>query len=137
MAGQQEITRRWWSYQENRYRLFVSELVIEEAMKGDADAAQKRTEAIAGLPLLEVDDDIVFLTNALLESGIIPSKAAVDAAHIAVGCRYAIDYLLTWNCKHIANAEIIRGLSFVVSEAGYNLPVICTPLELMGGYDDD
>jgi len=136
IASEQEMTRNWWAYQEGRYDLFVSELVIEEALKGDSDAARRRMEAITGLPLLEIDENVLLLTNTILESGIIPQKAAADAAHIAVASRYAIDYLLTWNCKHIANAEIIRQLSFIVSQEDYTLPVICTPMELMGGYDD-
>lgn len=137
VASEQTITREWWSCQEGRYNLFVSELVVEEAMKGDTDAAGRRMEILEGIPLLEIDENVIFLTRAILESGIIPQKAAADAAHIAVASRYAIDYLLTWNCKHIANAEIIRGLSYLVSETGYALPIICTPMEMMGGYDNE
>jgi len=82
--------------------------------------------------MLAIDEETIRLTSALIESGVIPQKAAADAAHIAIASKNNIDYLLTWNCKHIANAEIIRRLSFVISEEGYYLPILCTPIELFG-----
>ncbi len=135
-AGEQEITRNWWTCLKDRFELYVSELVIEEAMKGDADEAQRRLRVVKGLPLLEIDEETIQLTDIILETGIIPARAAADAAHIAIAARHAVDYLLTWNCRHLANAEIIRQISFHVSEAGFLLPIICTPLELSGGYYD-
>jgi hypothetical protein len=83
---------------------------------------------------LDLDDESDYLTELILKSGTIPEKAAADAAHVAVATRHAIDFLLTWNCRHIANATIMRRLSELVSGEGYELPIICTPYGLLGGY---
>lgn len=137
LAGEQELTRQWWDSRRDFFTLYVSELVIEEARKGNAEASRKRTEAIAGVSVLEIDEETILLTEKLMKSGVIPEKAAADAGHIAVAARHGVDYLLTWNCRHIANAEIIRRLAAVVEGAGYDLPIICTPAELFGGQNDE
>jgi predicted nucleic acid-binding protein len=126
LAGQQQLTRRRWSTRKRHYRLFISELVIEEAGKGDSQAARKRIDSIKNLPLLEIDDEAIDLGARILKTGVIPQKAAADAGHIAVAARHGIDYLLTWNCKHIANAEIIRRLDQMIRDAGFLAPTICT-----------
>ena len=137
LAGEQELTRQWWEARRESFTLFVSELVIEEAIKGDTEASGKRMRAIADVPVLEIDEETIRLTEEILRSGVIPERAAADAGHIAVASRHGIDYLLTWNCRHIANAEIIRRLESVVEAAGYSLPIICTPAELCGGQEDE
>ena len=137
IAGEQAITRDWWEQRREAYRLFVSEGVVEEASRGDSEAARRRLEAISGLESLAIDEPAILLTEKLLETGLIPEKAAADAIHIAVAARHGMDYLLTWNCRHIANAEIIRQLSHVIGEEGYYVPVICTPRELFGGQEDE
>ena len=137
VAGKQEVTRQWWEKRKVAYDLFISQLVIDEALKGDPDAAGKRMDAIEGIVSLEIDDEVVQVTEKIMEAGVIPKKSATDAAHIAVASRHGVDYLMTWNCAHIANAEILGRMSFVVAEAGYYLPIICTPDELFGGHEDD
>ena len=137
LVGEQELTRQWWEARRDDFEMLVSELVVEECRKGDAEAAARRLAIISDLSLLQIDEDAVKLVDAIMESGIIPAKAAADAAHIAIASRHGIDYLLTWNCRHIANAEIIRKIETVVRQAGYELPVICTPRELSGGQDED
>lgn len=136
-AGEQEVTRQWWEERRPRYHLYVSELVLKEAMQGDTGAAQRRLECLTDIDVLEIDNEAIRLTEALLKSKVFPEKAIADAGHIALAARYELDYLLTWNCKHIANAEMIRQISHVVSTAGYYMPIICTPLELSGGYNDE
>lgn len=137
LAGQQQLTTRWWKSRKRHYRIFISELVIEEAARGDSTAANKRIEAIKPFPLLEIDLEAIKLGSAILKSGIIPPKAAADAGHIAVAARHGIDYLVTWNCKHIANAEIIRRIDHLIRKCGYLPPTICTPTELFGGQDHE
>ncbi len=137
LAGQQQLTLRWWNSRKRHYSVFISELVIEEAGRGDSQAARKRMDAINGLPLLEIDDATIKLGAQILKSGVIPQKAAADAGHIAVAARHGIDYLLTWNCKHIANAEIIRRLDQVIRDHGYLAPTICTPTELFGVHNHE
>ena len=101
------------------------------------EAAARRMAIISDLDVLQIDEDVLNLTDAIMESSIIPAKAAADAAHIALASRHGIDYLLTWNCRHIANAEIVRQIAAVVRRAGYELPVICTPRELLGEQNED
>jgi hypothetical protein len=133
LAGEQEATHQWWQTRKDCFNVFISNLVIQEITKGDVFAAQRRLEVCEGISLLEIDDEAIHLTQVLLDSGLFPPKASTDAGHIAVAARHSMDYLLTWNCKHIANAEIIRKLNFVIYQAGYYVPFICTPLELFGG----
>jgi predicted nucleic acid-binding protein len=97
LAGQQQLTLRWWNSRKRHYRLFISELVVEEAGRGDSQAARKRLNAIKTLPILEIDDETIKLGAQILKSGVIPQKAAADAGHVAVAARHGIDYLLTWN----------------------------------------
>ena len=137
VAGKQEVTRQWWEMRREKYELFVSELVFDEALKGDIDAAERRIAAIEGIPSLEIDNEVIRITERIIEAGVIPEKSASDAAHIAVASRHGVDYLMTWNCTHIANAEIIGKMSFLVAETGHYLPIICTPDELFGGQEDD
>lgn len=137
LAGQQQLTTRWWKSRKRHYRIFISELVIEETGRGDTAAANKRLAAIKPFPLLEIDHETIQLGSVILKSGIIPPKAAADAGHIAVAARHGIDYLLTWNCKHIANAEIIRHLDRLIRKCGYVPPTICTPTELFGGLENE
>ena len=94
--------------------------------------AQKRLEILDAFPPLDVNREAISLARALVEKGPIPEKAAVDALHIAVATVHGMDYLLTWNCKHIANAEMQAAVAKICREAGYEPPIICTPEELLG-----
>lgn len=137
VAGEQEITRRWWDTRRTGFRLFVSELVRNEADRGDLEASERRLEIIDAIDYLEIDEAVLDLTGRLLEGGYFPERFSTDAGHIAMAARHGMEYLLTWNCRHIANAEMIRRVSHNISEAGYYVPVICTPRELMGGEDEE
>ncbi len=94
---------------------------------------QKRLAIIGGLPTLEVTEDAEGLTEAIMAAGILPAHAVRDAAHAAVAAVHGIDYLLTWNCRHLANAQIARRIRLVCENLGHTMPMICTPEELMGG----
>jgi predicted nucleic acid-binding protein len=135
LAGKQALTRQWWERRREKYDLFISQYVLDEASKGDAEAAERRMNAISHIEMLEVDNDVILLAEKIMQSGIIPPKADTDALHIAVASRHSIDFLLTWNCTHIANAEIFVKINHIVTESGYFLPTICTPDELFGGED--
>ena len=113
------------------FELFVSPLVWDEVALGDHEVSQRRCGIIAGLPVLAVDEETSRIAEAFMASGVIPPKAATDASHIAVATRHGMDFLLTWNCTHIANAQILRRLNAVATSLGYELPTICTPDELM------
>ena len=132
IAAHQQITRDWWESRRARFDLYVSELVVQEARAGNALLANRRLELLAGVPVLAVSGEILELAEALISEGPIPRKAAGDAAHIAIATVYGCEYLLTWNCRHIANAELHRAIRRVVEHYGYEVPSFCTPEELMG-----
>jgi predicted nucleic acid-binding protein len=112
--------------------LFVSQVVLDEVDAGDQRAAAKRAEFLATLPALDMPDGVADLAAALIKGVPIPSKAAADAAHIAVAAYHGIDFVLTWNLAHIANAELRRRIEAVCRACGYAAPILCTPDELMG-----
>jgi len=137
ILGRQEITKNWWKERSNKFSIYISTYVIDESGFGDKEAAKKRNVFLETIPVLAVDDEVLKLASEIIKAKIIPPKAATDASHIAVATRHGIDYLLTWNCTHIANAEIMRKIEKVMNNNGYEIPVICTPDELMGGdYND-
>src|SRR6266403_2183413 len=133
VAGHQQTTQDWWANRRSQFECSVSQVVIDEASLGDPAEVQKRVAIVAGLPVLEITEDAESLAEAIMAAGILPPHAARDAAHVAVAAVHAIDYLLTWNCKHLANAQIARRIALVCEKLGHRMPIICTPEELMGG----
>lgn len=132
VAGHQKVTQDWWSLRRDQFACHVSQVVIEEASKGDATEVQKRLAIVTGLTALDVTPDAEALTQAIVATGMLPPQALPDAAHVAVATVHKMDYLVTWNCKHLANAQIARQLQRVCERLGYRMPNICTPEELMG-----
>ena len=132
-AAWRQATLDWWSSQRLRFDLFTSELVVEESEQGHPDAAQRRLDALADIPRLSVLSGVSELAGALLKDGALPAGASDDAMHVAVAAYHGMDYLLTWNCRHIDNAEKKPIIRKVCTLKGYACPEICTPLELMGG----
>ncbi len=132
VAAHQELTLEWWNQHRHRFDVFVSALVLEEAASGDPEMAARRLVELRGIPVLGLDEDARALAKRFLDSGLLPTKAVGDAIHVALATLHGMDYLLTWNCRHIANAEIVRGLVRLCAEAGYELPALCTPEQLMG-----
>jgi predicted nucleic acid-binding protein len=131
MAANQEATRNWWDGSRPGFDLFISQLVVAEAASGDAEAAQRRLAAIDGLPALDISRQVEELAARLLAGAALPEKAKNDALHIAVAAVHGVEYLLTWNCTHIANAVMRPRIEAICRAAGYEPPIICTPLELM------
>jgi len=132
LAAKQQTTRDWWDLRRSEFDLQISQLVLDEAAQGDPEAAEQRLRTLAGLPVLTVNDEAIELASAIVQKGVLPEKAARDALHLAVVSVHGTDYLLTWNCAHLANAEIMRVVSRFVRDRGYEPPIICTPDELMG-----
>lgn len=106
--------------------------MVQEVRAGDPSLATRRLELLAGVAILPVSSEVLELAEALTTGGPIPQKAAGDAAHIAIATVYGCEYLLTRNCRHIANAELHRAIRAVVERYGYEVPSLCTPEELMG-----
>ena len=129
-AAHQQITRDWWERRQ-RFDLFVSQAVLREVAGGDAEASGRRLTAVEGIRVLAVDTKASQLAERFLVLRVIPAKAAVDAIHIAVAVVNGMDYLLTWNCTHIANAAIRSKIERTCRDRGLEPPIICTPEELM------
>jgi predicted nucleic acid-binding protein len=128
----QRLTRKWWRTRRTDFELYVSPLVLQEAAGGQPARARLRVAALQNLPVLGPTPAAVELAAALVRQGPIPKKANVDAMHIAIASVHGIDYLLTWNCTHIANAAMRSQIESVCRSAGFEPPVLCTPEELMG-----
>jgi len=131
LHGQQAATQKWWKQCRNDYELFVSEFVDIEAGRGEAQMAAARAVALQGLPRLTATEEVRELAAELLRTGLIPTKAAVDASHIAVAAVHQMDILLTWNCTHIHNIAISRQVERLCARAGWPCPAICTPFDLL------
>lgn len=127
-----EITRRWWETRRNLFTLYISQVVLDESGQGDAEMVSKRLEILQNISVLELTEAVQDLGMEFLTKTNLPPKASDDAIHIAVATVHRLDYLLTWNCKHIANGQIQRKLREICLDFGYKLPTICTPYELMG-----
>jgi hypothetical protein len=129
-AAHQQITWEWWESRRAEFELYVSQIVIQESSAGD-DAAKRRLEALEDISLLDITEEVTALAEKLIEQVPLPERAGVDALHIAVAVANGMDYLLTWNCTHIANAALRNRIEAVCRSGGYEPPVICTPEELM------
>jgi hypothetical protein len=129
MAANQETTKEWWDNCE-QFDLYVSAFVIQEARAGDPNAAKRRLEKLEGLLELDVTEEVETFATQLLERVPLPPKAKIDALPISVATINGMDYLLTWNCTHIANATLRPKIEALCREFGYEPPTICTPQEL-------
>jgi predicted nucleic acid-binding protein len=127
-----EATREWWEIRRTQFDLYISQTVLDEVARGDTEIASRRLDLLSVFPLLEINEAVQELAIQFLTKSNLPPKAADDALHIAFATVYGLDYLLTWNCKYIANAQIQKKLAQISLAAGYELLAICTPYELMG-----
>ncbi len=132
LAADQETTQEWWEFHRHQYELFVSAIVLDECAAGDAAMAAARHGCIAGVSQLAQTAEVDALAALILHEGIIPANAAPDANHIALATVHGMNFLLTWNCTHIANAFNRRRLEAVCVSLGWVCPVICTPAVLIG-----
>jgi predicted nucleic acid-binding protein len=131
-AARQQLTRDWWDLQREKHELFTSQIVLDEIAAGERKMAQRRLELMAGLTVLDLTPAAEMLADCILHSGLLPAHADGDAAHIALATVHKLDILLTWNCRHIANAAIVGRLRRLVETQGHTLPEIYTPEELLG-----
>ena len=131
LAANIEVTKDWWEYRRSAFTMYVSQAVLNEVAQGDTEIAVQRMELLRGVPLLELDQAVQDLASQFLTRSNLPPKAHIDAIHAAATV-HGLDYLLTWNCKHIANAQIQGKLAEISFDCGYELPILCTPYELLG-----
>ncbi len=131
IAGHQQITHEWWDTRRESYELCVSQLVLGEAAGGDPKAAQERLAVLQAMTFLETTTAALALAKELVKAGALPPKAGDDALHIAIAATQGIPYLLTWNCRHMANATMRPLIESVCASNGFKAPIICTPEELL------
>ena len=137
MAARQLLTHQWWNDERGNYELVTSQIVLDEASAGDPVLAAERLQTLEGISLLPRDIQIGVIASEIMSRAILPPKAAVDALHIAMVAHHRIDYLLTWNCKHIANAKILPRIHEVLTDLGCPIPIICTPEEMVNDDFED
>lgn len=131
-AAHQQISLDWWEGRRKDFDLCTSQLVLDEAGRGDPKMARRRLEILEDIALLEVSDEAQKLAVAIVQEGLLPQTAFPDALHIAISTTHQVDYLLTWNCSHIANAEILPRVAAICERTSLALPYVCTPEELLG-----
>ena len=135
-AAWQKTTADWWDVHRSRFDLCTSALTIEEAGRGNPQAAERRIQALAGIVTLPITEAAVKLATALLQGRALPTSAQNDALHIGVAAANGVDYILTWNFRHLANAETRHIIRTVCSGQGFTSPEICSPSELIGGFEN-
>lgn|ERR1039458_2016893 len=138
-AANQQVTRDWWRVRRQDFFCVASDVVRQEAAKGDPEQVRRRLQVLRELTFVEPPPRAEVLSLAFLATGALPPKAQTDAAHLAIATAAGADYLLTWNCRHLANAQILRRLEREALSRGWTLPKVCTPAELMGDspYEDE
>ncbi len=130
--------RDWWRLERPKYDLVTSQLVINEASAGDPDAAAQRLKLLEGVPLVAITSEVQDIADALVSAALMPPKAAADGLHVAAAAFAGVEYLLTQNCRHIANAHILPRVYKILEARGVGGLLICTPVEFLGGlYDDE
>ena len=137
VAAHQQLTRDWWEQRRDHFRCVVSQVVRQEISAGDQAEARKRLEIADSLDVLAASPDAETLTDAIMNARILPARAVQDAAHVAVATVHSVQYLLTWNCKHLANAQISKQICDICSNRGFDMPQICTPEELLEEPNDE
>lgn len=131
VAGKQQATHDWWNASRHSFDLFISQTVIKECSAGDPTAVAEREVFLQGIPVLSATPRTIEISRRLLQDVPLPVKAEIDALHIAITAEYRVNYLLTWNCKHIANASLRRRIEDVLTAMGLVPPLLCTPQELI------
>ena len=134
ITADQAFTRDWWRLRRSEFVCVASSEVIREASQGDEGEVRKRMEILRGMAILGLTVEGERLMRAFLSTGALPPRAQADATHLAIAAACKVDYLLTWNCRHLANAQILRRLKAEAARLGCSLPFVCTPPELMGDY---
>jgi hypothetical protein len=130
-AGHQKTTQLWWNKRREAFALYSSELVVEEISAGDEKEVEQRLSHLPGITLLAFSPEAVALAKALLKRKALPAKAENDALHVALAAVNRMDFLLTWNCRHLANASLRVLIERICKNSGYRCPIICTPEELL------
>jgi predicted nucleic acid-binding protein len=130
VAGHQRTTRTWWATATDRFELFVSQPVIDECSEGDQDAVLDRLDCIRALSVLPTTAEAESLANELMCERAVPSSEPRDALHIALAAVHGVEFLVSWNFRHIVNASLRPVIERVCRDNGHEPPILCTPEEL-------
>ncbi len=131
IAGHQQSTQEWWEDRKQDFRVVASQLVLQEAGRGDMQATQRRLDILKGVELLEITPDATTLARALIGNGVVPETSLEDALHVAVAVVNGCKYLVTWNYRHLAGAGVRARIESFCRDEGYEPAIICTPEELL------
>lgn len=137
LIAKQQATKDWWDGGCSGLEIVTSLETLDEIAKGDSEKAQERLDLVSELPILAVTDDVADLAEKLVDSGIVPKKASSDAIHIAVASVHAVEFLVTWNFRHIANPFLRERIRDLVNGKGFRMPTMCSPEELLEYNEDD
>lgn len=137
IAGTQQQARDWWANERHKFELVTSQVTIDEASDGDPSAAADRLKLLDGLPLIDINADVIALAKRLIDAHTMPEKAAADSVHVAAAALGGVKYLLTLNCRHIANAHELPRIYNLLDQEGFGQLLICTPAEFLGAQNCD
>jgi hypothetical protein len=132
LSAHQQVTREWWGNERMNYHCIASEEVVREAMLGDTGMAQARIKVLEEVQIVGITAEVEAMAATFMATGALPPTMRPDATHLAAATLSGADYLLTWNCRHLANAHVLRRLQKEAERRGWQVPGVCTPLELMG-----
>lgn len=133
-AANQQATRDWWDQRRQSFECITSDEVLREANRGDQEQVRRRLEVIYSMSIVRMTSESESLATLFMNTGALPQRARSDAAHLAIATTAMSDFLITWNCRHLANAQILRTLRREAARVGWELPVVCTPPELMADF---
>lgn len=136
VAGIQQQARDWWADERHKFELVTSQVTLDEASGGDPSAAADRLKLLDGLPLIDIDAGVIALAKRLIDAHTMPEKAAADSVHVAAAALGGAKYLLTLNCRHIANAHELPRIYNLLDQEGFGQLLICTPAEFLGAQND-
>ena len=131
VARRQAATHKWWEEERRKCDVFISDVVLKEARKGNPDRAKARLELLEGIPVVAESAESMALTQVLLAAHALPQNSTTDAAHISIAAIHRADIVLTWNCRHIANPVTLPLTAVTLNNAGYRCPALATPLQLL------
>ena len=131
-SARQEVTRKWWRRDRNRFDVFVSDVVLEEAIEGNREAATKRRDFLGRFPMLSVTPEADALIQVYIDTKIVPAHCQRDAAHLALATLHEMQFLCTWNFRHLANAFALKRFRQLNEDRGLFVPQVCTPEALLG-----
>ena len=133
MVARKEWTRQWWNDASENYLLVTSVAVLDELSRGNFPAKEDAIELVSSLPLIPVESVVAEIVQIYIQQQVMPNDPVGDALHLALASHHKCDFLLTWNCRHLANANKFGHIRRVNAMLGLYVPMLVTPLELMGG----